>query len=621
MVPAGSSHDAAGPSSPESGGGLEAARTTAEERKALLAAFTDEEARGTDIEGGLGLLSSLEDAFPEGGAAIPALSRFVLDGEGLATDESPAPAQASTPTSALPPSPIQDRVDTPFSEAPPPRSVATDEPDDGSSVADLAGLYETLGEALDTLGIGDEHPIREGLPTSSPLDPDTLEDDSWATLEAPDAPETDPTTHWPLAPVGLGRMADDLWLVPGSDARLRLCMPTSLRRSLDPRPPVVTRRGLLLGRVALAGDTHGRRRIDVTILAAVPLADEGDRPPGDHTEARRVMQGLLHTGTHHPGTAMVPVGTYVLRPGGGLVREDGGLHDALMPHLWQTCLVVDDVGAEAVMFRRPSVGRMPRRPGRSEPIFDPATGGLIKGARKPWPRIIARGFTEVLAPVDRRTGVILALLGWLALLWMERPGTFALRREGTDPLLRWEARQEALALYACTRAECRPGDRRRLHMIPAGTDRMALPRPRLGADPPTTRLWYRLAALDPDGQPLHWSRAVAVDWPGTGAFRPIQGTLRLSLDRQTISLGQRRPDPDVHGLWVLREALDPPGPTVLLGGERRLDARRSLQDHVETEGIYRYLILPQDRHGLLGQPWDTAAVGLRARPPWDAWGR
>ncbi|MEB3204582.1 MAG: hypothetical protein VKP57_07770 [Candidatus Sericytochromatia bacterium] len=618
MVPAGSPDEEAR-TPPGPGGGLEGARTTVEERQALLAAFTDDD--DGEAGGGLGMLSALEGAFPEGGAVIPTLDRFLLDGDAPVSSGYDMPAAA--PPSARPVAEAAAAEAETFPAAPAPvaRTVETGEPDEPEvDPAAMAGLYEALGDALDSLGIEDDHPIRDGMPVPPPpVHVVEGDEDPWSQLEPPAEASADPTAEWPAVAVGLGRMADDLWLVPGADARLRVCIPTSLRRALDPREPMDTRRGLLMGRVALARDQHDRPRIDVTVLAAVPLADGLDGP-GRHQEARQVLQGLLKTGSHHPGTALVPVGTYVIRPGGGLVRDDGGLHEALMPHPWQTCLVVDDVRAEAALLQR-VLGRMPRVPARGEPVFDPATGGLIRGARKPWHRVAARGISEAFAPTDRRLGAGIAVAGLLAALWIHRPQTFAIERAGEAPVLTWAAREEPLALYGCLRADCRTGDRRRLGMVPAGANHMRLPRPLLGQDPPTTRVWYRLAALDPDGQPKTWSRAVPVDWPAKGAFKPVEGMMELSLDRQTLSLGLRHPEPQLDGLWVLRENLGPGGGMEHLGGGRRIKSGQSLQDHVGADGIYRYLILPQDRQGVLGQPWDTAAVGLRARPPWDAWGR
>ncbi|MBM3258845.1 MAG: hypothetical protein FJY99_03760 [Candidatus Sericytochromatia bacterium] len=617
MVPAGSPDEEAR-TPPGPGGGLEGARTTVEERQALLAAFTDD-AEG-EGEGGLGMLSALEGAFPEGGAVIPTLDRFLLDGDAPASSgyDMPAAESPTAPPATKPSAPEGETL--PAAVVPMVRDGEAAESEHDVDPGAMAGIYEALGDALDSLGIEDDHPIRDGMPVPPPV-VHVVEgdDDPWAQLEGMAEPEANPTADWPALPVGLGRMADDLWLVPGADARLRVGIPTSLRRALDPREAVDTRRGLLMGRVALARDQHDRPRIDVTVLAAVPLAD-GHDGPGRHHEAQQVLQGLLKTGSHHLGTALVPVGTYVIRPGGGLVRDDGGLHEALMPHPWQTCLVVDDVRAEAALLQR-VLGRMPRVPARGEPVFDPATGGLIRGARKPWHRVAARGISEALAPTDRRLGAGIALAGLLAALWIHRPQTFAVHLEGQAPVLTWAAREEPLALYGCLRADCRTGDRRRLGMVQAGADHMRLPRPLLGQDPPTTRVWYRLAALDPDGQPTTWSRALPVDWPAKGAFRPVEGMMELSLNRQTLSLSLRHPEPQLDGLWVLRENLGPGGGTERPGEGRRIKPGQSMQDHVGADGIYRYLLLPQDRQGVLGQPWDTAAVGLRARPPWDAWGR
>ncbi|MEB3237987.1 MAG: hypothetical protein VKO64_10225 [Candidatus Sericytochromatia bacterium] len=627
MVPAGSPDEEAR-TPPGPGGGLEGARTTVEERQALLAAFTDEPGEGEG--GGLGLLSALEGAFPEGGAAIPTLDRFLLDGEAPARSSedftSPEPQAATAATVASPQA-------SPMTDAAPPAAahvpdspgnvgaVTVEEAPPEADLSAMAGLYEALGDALDSLGIEDDHPIREGIP--EPPTPVFVGegDDPWSELESPAEPEVDPTIDWPALPVGMGRMADDLWMIPGGDASLRVCMPTAVRRALDPREPVETRRGLLMGRVSPARDLHGSPRVDVTILAAVPLTD-GTDGPGLRQEARRVLQGLLQTGAQHPGTALVPVGTYVMRPGGGLVRDDGGLHEALMPHAWQTCLVVDDVKAEAVLLQR-TVGRMPRTPTRGEPVFDPATGGLIRGARRPWHRAVSRSVRDFMAPADRRQGAALALVALLTTLWIHRPQTFALALVGSTPVLTWTSREEPLALYGCLRPECRSGDRRRLGMVPPGADHLPLPKPLLGKDPPSSRVWYRLAELDRDGQPVAWSRALPFDWPAEKAFKSVEGEMELSLDRQTLSLGLRNPEPHLAGIWVIRENLGPGGEHVRLGEGRRLRLRlgQPLQDHVAADGIYRYLMLPQDRLGVLGQPWDTAAVGLRARPPWDAWGR
>ena len=638
MAPAGPPQDEARPGpSPVPGVGLEGARTTAEERQAILAAFSEDEPAE-----GLGMLSALEGAFPEGGANIPSLSRFLLDGEApsgdFSLDDDPGPAMPPARGPSIPePDLAVDAQPEPLPETPsllpdpeppaPSQLLDDDEPDlltaalaAGEDEPDLSGIYAALGNALDTLGVEDGHPIREGMPEPVVMRAEELEpwSDEDLAAAAITLPERDPSDSWPTLPVGRGRIADDLWLCPGSDTRLRILMPASLRRHLDPRPPSGVRLGLLMGRMVVARDPDGRQHIDVTVGAAVPLEADLDSAANLIAEARQLLDGLLRSGAQEPGTAWVPVGTYHIRTDGGLTRLDKGLHEALMPHGWQICLLFDEQRSEACLLTR-VLGRMPRKPSKGSPIFDPATGGLIRGSREAGPAQWLARVPDMLAPTDVRAGLVIGLGGLVAAAWMARPETFALSLVDEPPGLRWSATDGRMALYACMGPDFRADARRRLKVLAADLGRMDLPRAVLPPDHPSTRIWYRLARLDQDGLPHEWSRAVPYTWRADRPFAAPLVEMHLSLNSETISVGLRRPDPSLSGLWILREGPLPGKDTELLTG-RRHDGRVSLQDHVDEEGIYRYLVLPQDRMGLLGRPWDTAAVGMRRRPPWDAWG-